>query len=113
VWPEYGSDKGGMKYSPLTQITAENVNDLEVAWVYNHGDFSEGRGEYGRTSFQATPIVIGDSLYFCTAFNRVIALDPETGEERWSFDPELEDRKGPGPYPLTCRGSASARKTAL
>jgi quinoprotein glucose dehydrogenase len=106
AWPEYGSDKGGMRYSPLTQITTENVNDLEVAWVYNHGDFSDGRGAYGRTSFQATPIVIGDSLYFCTAFNRVIALDPETGEERWSFDPELEDKKGPGPYPLTCRGVA-------
>ncbi len=105
-WPVYGSDEGGMKYSPLTQITTDNVKDLELAWVYNHGDFSDGKGEYGKTSFQATPIVIGDSLYFCTAFNRVIALDSETGEERWSFDPELEAKMGSGPYPLTCRGVA-------
>ena len=106
AWPHYGSDEGGMKYSPLTQITTDNVADLELAWDYRHGDFSDGSGEYGRTSFQATPIVVDGLLYFCTAFNRVIALDPETGEERWSFDPKLEAKLGSGPYPLTCRGVA-------
>jgi quinoprotein glucose dehydrogenase len=45
-------------------------------------------------------------MYFCTGFNRVIALDAETGEERWSFDPELRAKRGKGPYPLTCRGVA-------
>jgi quinoprotein glucose dehydrogenase len=105
-WREYGGDKGGLRYSPLTQITAENVRSLEVAWTYRHGDVSDGSGEYARTSFQATPLVAGDLLYFCTAFNRVIALDAETGRERWSFDPDLVARRGEGPYPLTCRGVA-------
>lgn len=105
-WPEYGGDKGGLKYSPLTQIDVGNVEHLVPAWTYRHGDFADGKGEYGKTSFQSTPIVVGDTLYFCTAFNRVIALDAERGTERWAFDPKLRNNKGEGPYPLTCRGVA-------
>ncbi len=105
-WPEVGGDKGGLKYSPLTQITPENIDSLEVAWIHRHGDVSDGSGDAKRTAFQATPIVVDDHLYLCTGFNRVVALDPETGEERWSFDPELKSRGGEGPYPLTCRGVA-------
>ncbi len=105
-WREYGGDKGGLRYSPLDQIHTGNVDDLEVAWKYHHGDFSDGSGEYARTSFQATPIAVRDSLYFCTAYNRVIALDAETGDERWGFDPGLRAKRGEGPYPLTCRGVA-------
>jgi quinoprotein glucose dehydrogenase len=95
-----------MKWSPLTQINAANVRDLEVAWVYRHGDVSDGKHGTTRTSFNATPIVADDTLYFCTGFNRVIALDPETGVEKWSFDPKLQSRRLQGPYPMTCRGVA-------
>ena len=105
-WPEYGGDKGALRYSPLDQITPDNVARLDVAWTYHHGDAADGTGEYKRTSFQATPIVVDAMLYFCTAFNRVIALDPRTGAEMWIFDPELVAKTGPGPYPLTCRGVA-------
>ena len=105
-WPEYGGDRGGLRYSPLTQITPQNVASLEVAWTYRHGDVSDGSDGTSRTSFQATPIVANGTLYFCTGFMRVIALDPETGQERWAFDPELRGKSGEGPYPLTCRGVA-------
>jgi len=105
-WPDYGGDKGGLKYSPVDQIQRGNVGDLEVAWEYRHGDVSDGSGEYNRTSFSVTPILANERLYFCTAFARVIALDPETGRELWSFDPVLRARRGEGPYPLTCRGVA-------
>ena len=105
-WRAYGGDLGGLCYSPLTQIDVENVGALEVAWTYRHGDYADGTGEFNRTSFQATPIALGDQLYFCTAFNRVIALDAETGVERWVFDPQLRAKRGEGPYPLTCRGVA-------
>ncbi len=105
-WPAIGGDPGGAKYSPLTQITPENVEHLEVAWVHHHGDISDGSGDTKRTSFNTAPIVVDDHLYFCTGFNRVFALDPETGEERWRFDPGLKARAGEGPYPLTCRGVA-------
>jgi quinoprotein glucose dehydrogenase len=105
-WPEYGGDKGGMRYSPLTQITPDNVGDLEVAWIHRHGDVSDGSDGQTRTSFNATPLVVGDSMFLCTGYHRVIALDPETGEERWSFDPQTRLRKLDGPYPRTCRGVA-------
>ncbi len=105
-WPHYGGDLGGLRFSPATQITADNVRHLEVAWRYDHGDVSDGTGELTRTSFNATPILTGDTLYFCTGFNRVIALDAETGAERWSFDPKLRTTRLQGPYPLTCRGVA-------
>ena len=105
-WPEYGGDKGGMRWSPLTQITQTNVGDLEVAWVYNHGDISDGTDGTTRTSFNATPLVIEDRMYFCTGANRVIALDPETGKELWTFDPQNRVQSLSGPYPRSCRGVA-------
>ena len=105
-WSDYGGDKGGLRFSPLTQITPENVDALELAWIHHHGDVSDGTGETTRTSFNATPLVVGDELYFCTGFSRVIALHAETGVLRWSFDPELRGRRLQGPYPLTCRGVA-------
>jgi quinoprotein glucose dehydrogenase len=105
-WPAWGGDAGGQKWSPLTQVTRENVGDLEVAWTYRHGDVSDGTGEATRSSFNATPIAVHDTLYLCTGFNRVIALDSETGAERWSFDPVLRQKKLAGPYPLVCRGVA-------
>lgn len=106
TWPAWGGDAGGMRWSPLDQITRENIDQLEVAWSYRHGDVSDGTGDRTRSSFNATPVVTADGLYFCTGFNRVIALDPETGAELWSFDPELRMRRLQGPYPLVCRGVA-------
>ena len=105
-WREFGGNRGGLKYSPLTQISPDNVDALEPVWEYRHGDVSQGGGEYGKTSFSVTPIVADGSLFFCTAFARVIALDPESGSEKWTFDPGLRAKRGKGPYPLTCRGVA-------
>jgi quinoprotein glucose dehydrogenase len=105
-WPEYAGDKGGLHYSPLTQVTRENVSRLELAWSHTSGDFFAGSAERAPTALQVTPIVVHDTLYYCTPYMRVFALDPETGEERWSFDPELRGRGVGGPYPLTCRGVA-------
>jgi len=105
-WPEYAGDKGGLHWSPLTQITRANVGDLELAWEYRHGDRSDGSDGTTRTSFNATPLVAGGAMYFCTGYNRVIALDAETGRERWAFDPGQRMRKLHGPYPRVCRGVA-------
>ncbi|NIP56559.1 MAG: hypothetical protein GWM92_10540, partial [Gemmatimonadetes bacterium] len=90
-WPTYGSDPGGTRYSPLTQINAENVGHLETAWTYRSGDLSRGSDSIpSRTSFQATPILLGRALYFSTPFSRVVALDAETGAELWTHDPEID-----------------------
>src|SRR5690606_1229364 len=89
-WDAYGGDAGGTRYSPLTQITPENVGALEVAWVYRTGDVSDGTVYPRKSAFQATPILFRGTLYVSTAFSRVVALDPETGEEKWTYDPGLD-----------------------
>jgi quinoprotein glucose dehydrogenase len=100
-WPVYAADLGGTRHSPLTQITPANVGELEVAWTYRSGDILDGTSSLAPSAFQNTPILFGDSLYLCTPRNRVIALDPETGEERWSYDPRANLD---GIYTLNCRG---------
>lgn len=89
-WPNYGHDPGGMRYSPLTQINRDNVSHLQNAWTYHTGDISDGSGGRPRSGFETTPILVDGALYITTGFNRVIALDPETGKERWSFDPKID-----------------------
>src|ERR1700757_2857407 len=87
-WPYYGHDAGGMRYSPLTQINRENVSRLKVAWMFHTGDISDGHDGRKRSGFETTPILVDGTLYLTTPFNRVIALDPVTGKERWAFDPK-------------------------
>jgi quinoprotein glucose dehydrogenase len=92
-WPVTEGAPGGGRYSPLTDITPQNVSRLKVAWTYRHGDFWRGsqpvpvnRG----SAFESTPIIVDGRLFITTPRNRVIALDPESGRELWTFDPKLE-----------------------
>ena len=110
TWSHYGGDRGGMRFSPATQITPQNVGALEVAWTYRSGDFSEGSENESRTSFNATPLLVDDTLVFCTPMNRVIAVDAETGEERWVYDPVQRQTKLPDPHTRVCRGVAGAEE---
>src|SRR5581483_10655033 len=89
-WPNYGNDPGGMRYSTLKQINRDNVSKLNVAWVFHTGDISDGSHDRRRSGFEATPIFVDGTLFFTTGFNRVIALDPETGKQRWSYDPKID-----------------------
>lgn len=82
-WTHYGRKASSTHYAPLDQITAENVSSLEVAWTFQTGESNNPGSEY-----QAIPTQVGDTLYMCTPQNRVFALNAETGEERWSYDPE-------------------------
>lgn len=111
-WMSYGGDPGGTRYSNLQAITPANVTQLKPAWEYHTGDVSDGSGAIRATSFQATPILLEDTLYFCTPFNRVVALDPRTGRERWTYDPKLDLRKNSEAgrsdgSALRCRGVAA------
>lgn len=89
-WGHYGHDAGGMRYSPLAQINRENVARLKVAWTFQTGDISDGQGRRKRSGFESTPLMVGSTLYLTTPFNRVIALDPETGAQRWTYDPKID-----------------------
>ncbi len=92
-WPTTEGAPGGGRFTPLTDITKENVATLEIAWTYRHGDFWEGRWPISvqrGSAFESTPVLFEGRLVFTTPRNRVIALDPETGAELWTYDPELE-----------------------
>ena len=93
-WTYYGGDPGGSRYSPLTQINKSNVAELKAAWEYHTGDVSDGSDNRRKSEFETTPIVADGTMYLSTPFNRVVALDPETGREKWSFDPKIDLHAG-------------------
>jgi quinoprotein glucose dehydrogenase len=93
-WPSTEGQPGGGRYSPLADINRSNVASLRPVWTYRHGDVDGGgiMPDYVNkgTAFEATPIVADGRLIFSTPFNRVIALDPESGRELWTFDPQID-----------------------
>jgi quinoprotein glucose dehydrogenase len=108
-WPVYGGDAGGSRYSPLDELGPANVGRLELAWEYHTGDLPEGLPGRRNHAFQATPILMDGTLFFCTPRSLVVALDAETGAERWVFDPRVDLRV----FNLNCRGVASWRDPGL
>ena len=78
----YGDYPDREQYSPLTQVNRTNVKNLRVAWTYDEGQAG--------AAFEATPIVVGNRMYFPTPDSKVVALDAMTGKEVWKFDPVLK-----------------------
>ncbi|HSJ98766.1 MAG TPA: PQQ-binding-like beta-propeller repeat protein, partial [Myxococcota bacterium] len=107
-WPTWGADPGGTRFSPLVQIDRTNVRFLERAWSYRTGDRPEDAPD-GKLAFQATPVLDDGVLYGCTPRSRAFAVDAETGEERWRFDPQADLT---GTYIPVCRGVALWRDPA-
>ncbi len=89
-WPFYAGDAGGSKYSAMKDIHRDNVTGLRPAWIFHTTDVSDGTRWPTRSAFESTPLVIDGVMYVTTPFSRVIALDPESGKEIWSFDPRLD-----------------------
>lgn len=108
-WWQYGRTPLGQRYSPLTQINVENVEDLREAWRYQTGDVKRPE-DVGETTYQVTPLKVGDTLYLCTPHNWAIALDAATGEEKWKYDPQVG--LNPNRQHQTCRGVTYYRDTA-
>ena len=102
-WPTPGGGDASQRYSPLAQIRKDNVAELTPLWTYHSGDFSKGTADHGGTALQVTPLMVDSTLYFCTPYNRIVALDAESGVEKWIFDahPDLK-----GVYSEVCRGVA-------
>jgi len=86
-WPGYGHDPGGQRYSPLKQINASNVAKLAPAWSYE----MKKEGQPFRLS-QSIPIMVNGVLYLGYPYNRVVALEPETGKVLWEFAGKAENR---------------------
>lgn len=100
-WPAYGGSHHATRYSPLAQVTRDNVRQLEKVWEFRTGDLPEPGERFGN---QNTPLKLGDRLLVCSALNKVSALDAASGKEFWTYDPNVPtDAIG---YNATCRGLA-------
>src|ERR1700674_5891909 len=89
-WPNYGSDGGGTRYSPASQIDRSNVAQLKAAWTYRTGALPHDEELDKKAAFEATPILVDGKLFLSTPYDHVIALNPETGAKFWEFDSKLE-----------------------
>ncbi len=103
-WPAYGGDSGARRYSPLTQITPDNVDRLQRVWLFHTGDLPSSAAIRDKYGAETTPLKVGANLYLCTPKNLLIALDAATGRELWRYDPKVADRWIP--YTAACRGVA-------
>lgn len=107
-WTSYGGDPGNSQYSPLNQIDRSNIGELRLAWQFRTGAVRNNPELKRFIDFQATPILLpaeaGGHLALCDPFGKVFALDPETGTERWSWDPEID--KTPYAGRFKCKGVA-------
>jgi quinoprotein glucose dehydrogenase len=110
-WSHYGGDEGGSRFSSLTQVNRDNVQDLELAWTYRTGAVAANSKLRMFIDFQATPILLseeaGGHLIVCDPFTKVIALDPVTGKERWTHEPKFS--KVPYAGRFKCKGLAQWR----
>ncbi len=88
-YPAYGGNKAGNRYMPATQINKTNVKDLEVAWTFDSGDNTGGRGN----DWQYQPIVIKGVMYVVTPRSKLAALDATTGKQLWIFDPATMNKR--------------------
>jgi quinate dehydrogenase (quinone) len=99
-WDNYGSNAEGERFVALDQINKTNVDQLEVAWTYRHGDIPESPNGIGREDLN-TPLQIGNTVYFCTPKNNVVALDATTGQEKWKAIVDAKNKTW-----ARCRGIA-------
>ena len=109
-WPIYGGDAGGTKFSPLTDIDRANVAGLAPAWEWRPEEVALETFGTRPGNFQNTPLMIENVLYVSTPYNRVVALEADTGKEKWRFDPKAyEDGQPPNGTGFVHRGVSAWR----
>ncbi len=108
-WHQYGRTPYGQRYSPLDQINADNVGSLQEVWRYQTGDVKLP-DDVGETTYQVTPLKIGNALYLCTPHNLAIALDAASGKQIWKYD--ANSGMNPDRQHQTCRGVSYYRDQA-
>lgn len=84
-WNYYAGTREGNRYSSVTQINADNVAALEIAWIFNTGD----KDTNNRSQIQCNPIIVNGILYGTSPKSKLFALNAATGEKIWLFDPAL------------------------
>ena len=94
-WPYYAADAKSSKYTPLSQIDGTNFARLQEVWRFTVPDSAIAAAEDIWTrSNKGTPLVIDGVLYYGSPFNVLSAIDPTSGEELWTFDPQSWKDRG-------------------
>lgn len=93
-YPAYGGNKQNNRYSPLAQITAENIHNLQPVWQYMANDIPDTSGGKPRRirEIQTQPIVVNGILYGISAELNLFALNADTGDELWKYKPDLTNQ---------------------
>src|SRR4051794_7482534 len=113
TWPFYGGDQGGSKYSTLDEINRNTVSKLKLAWEWTTGEKTMPEFKTRPGMFEVTPVMVDGTLYLSTPYNRVVALNAETGRVKWSYDPRAyEDGQVPNGTGFVHRGVALWRDPA-
>src|SRR5262245_56274310 len=94
-WPYYGGDQAGTKWSAAADINRETVTKLAPAWSWKPGEKPIPEFKTQPGAFENTPLMIDNVLYISTPYNRVIALDAESGRELWAYDPHAYEAGQP------------------
>ena len=89
-WPNYGHELGGTRYSAANQINRNNVASLRVGWTYRTHAMEQEATAGRKAAFETTPILVDKTLFLSTPYNAVIAIDPQSGEKKWEFDPHVD-----------------------
>lgn len=93
-WRHYGNSAGGTRFAQIDQINTETVKELKEVWRYRTGVEND---------FKMTPLQVNDLLYICGAQNVLMAIDSDSGEEKWRYDPKAA-APAEHQYARTCRG---------
>jgi quinoprotein glucose dehydrogenase len=91
AWYTFTGQLNAQKYATADQITPDNVGKLQAAWQLHTGDVSDGKNPKGpkASDWGATPLFVNDTLYVSTVFDRIFALEPDTGKVKWTFDTKV------------------------
>lgn len=104
-WRYLGGDAGNTRYSPLNQINASNFSELEQAWIWRSDNFGPNLDYFSRS----TPTYVDGMLYtVATPRRQVIAMDPVTGENLWTFREPATIRHQRSPRQAYGKGVAHA-----
>ena len=118
-WPSYSGNLQAQKFSPLSYINTKTANQLKLAWIWEAEiDVGMGRGKSGNRrgrggsvqTFKGTPLMVDGRLFVRTRFSTVVAIDAETGEQLWEYDPGTRHGPRPTMFGFATRGLGYHRK---
>src|SRR5262245_47662993 len=107
-WRYYGGDAASTRYSPLSDVTRANVNNLQVAWRWSSpdNDIVKANPTSRPGPYQDTPLMVNGVLYTETSLGAFVAIDPVSGRTLWQYDPEIWKLGRPPNLGFTHRGMA-------